>query len=537
MKQFFAVMARRKTSAALTFLGVLGLGLLLTHLIPSVYESRATFLVERDETSTEEFGESFSGYADRRIQVMRKRVFTKANLSALSNRFELFGQESYLADGQLREKPLAELAKRFDLKLLKIKAADAKMRFQVESAIAFEVSYRDGEPARAQRVLEYIIETFETANREDGSLAKDAASGLLSREEADLKASLSASEKRLRDFKQDHLYTLPDLTENNLRVLERTETEVFDTRQELRNKQERRVYLQAELSALKPHALNYDAVGNRILGAPDRLKSLQAELAGKRARYSASHPDITRLEREIQSLEAEVGGFSSVPDTELANRIEFIRGERAQLVERYSPQHPSVQSLDSELRSLESALRSAQSQSSRVSRTDTPDNPAYIATKAQLEAVILDIAELQSRLSKLSSKFAEYERRVEQAPAVERQYNELDREYQQILAEYEQTRKKGFATKLAGSLEESGNLRGLSVLEPANLPESPKSPNRFVLLVGSFLLATWLALVVAYLREHSDDRIFTADQLEKRMGEGPLATIPDYQPLTGLGRS
>ena len=60
----------------------------------------------------------------------------------------------------------------------------------------------------------------------------------------------------------------------------------------------------------------FSDTGERILSTRDRLKMLKSQLASAKARYAPDHPDIARLQREVDGLEQD--SASKVPGTATA---------------------------------------------------------------------------------------------------------------------------------------------------------------------------------------------------------------------------
>ena len=71
-----------------------------------------------------------------------------------------------------------------------------------------------------------------------------------------------------------------------------------------------------------------------------------------------------------------------------------------------------------------------------------------------------------------------YQKRLEEAPLNERQYNALVREFDLAKQDYEATSKRHDMSETAVNLEEHKAGENLEVLDPATLPEQPSEPNR-----------------------------------------------------------
>lgn len=529
LKGWIQILRRRLFSVSVVAALVLVAGVSAALLMPASYRSTATILVEQEELSQEVTGTEKSTYADRRINVLSKRVLSRDNLSKLAREFELFEETSY-QDGKLLRSALEDLRTRIDVETVTAEVIDSKMRFQVSATIAFNVSFVAKDPLKAQLVNERLVQMFFEENSALLYRGSAAATDLFGREESQLAQRIDEQEDELRLFKEKNVYTLPEMQSINIQGLEKINDQIASSRLQLKTLHEQRIYLESELVRLSPSAISYDADGGRVLGHEDRLKVLRAEYAAKKSKYSRSHPDIKKLRREIASLEAELKANAEKEtdaEKEITAELINLRTELAGLKSLYSADHPSIKALDGRIESLAGQLQTEQGRALPSSLIDLKaDNPAYITAASKLKSAMLEIDTLQEMLLELEQEREIYEGRLEKAPLVEREYRQLERKYEQALEEYQTIRERRFAAQLAGSIETSSTGQGLRVLEEADYPEKPHKPNRKLLVVAALALSLWAGIGTALIQEHYDERIWTAEDIVKELSEQPLSVIP-----------
>ena len=90
----------------------------------------------------------------------------------------------------------------------------------------------------------------------------------------------------------------------------------------------------------------------------------------------------------------------------------------------------------------------------------------------------MEIQELNRSRAELEKIIAGYQKRLEDAPLNEQQYNALLRESNMAKVAYEEMSKRTVASETAQSLEEHKAGENLEVLDPASLPEQASEPNR-----------------------------------------------------------
>jgi succinoglycan biosynthesis transport protein ExoP len=458
---------------------VVAAGVSAVLLIPASYRSTATILVEQEEFSREVTGVEKSAYADRRINILSKRVLSSDSLSKLAKEFDLYEEANY-KDGKLLRPTLAGLRKRIDVEPVTAEVIDSKTRFQVSATIAFNVAFIAADPLLAQRVTERLVQMFLDENAALLSRGSAAATDLLRKEEDQLAEKIEELEDKLKVFKESNVFSLPEMQNMNVEGLERITEELSSARLQLKTLQEQRIQLESELVRLSPNAIGYDAEGKRVLGHEDRLKVLRAEYAQKSEEYLPSHPDIQKLRREIARLESDLKA-----------------SEKA------------------ETKSLPTALIDLKA-----------DNPAYITAASNLRSTMLEIETVEETLAQLEEDRKVYQDRIEKSPVVEREYVKLERDYEQAVEEYQTIRERRFAAQLSGAIDTSSTGQGLRVLEEPDYPEDPYKPNRKLLLFATLLLAVWAGFGTALVREHFDDRIWSVEDVVSELSEPPLSAIP-----------
>ena len=522
MKNWLTVLRRRKVGASILALTILAIGTSAAILLPSTYRSLATILVDQQEISDEDGGGE-TGYADHRLQILTKRVLSGENLNKIAKDIGIFEAEAY-QDGKLSQEALRGFRKDINMEMINTEVIDSKMRFKVDATITFDISYIGKDPQTTQRVTKQLVELFFKENISSQSNLTAASTDLLQKEEQQLITKIDEVEGRIRDFNQGAIYTHPDMKESNVRGLEKTSDEISEAKIQLRSLEENRTFLESELIRLSPNSITFDSEGERVLGNADRLKVLRAKLAEIRVRYSDSHPDLTRIRKQIASLEEASGETSAAK--QIRAELKELRADLRVQTKRYSESHPNIKSIQRKISSLAKELEKERSRAQADSPLSEADNPAYITAASKLKAAELDIAALEESLEQLQTERALFEERLEKSPAAQREFNQLQREYKQVTNELESTRKKRLSARLSGSLGYSVNTEGLKLLEPASYPEKPHKPNRKLLLLVTFVLAAWAAIGFALVREHFDDRLWTVEDLMAELTEPPLSVIP-----------
>ena len=511
---------RRRRPALITGVSVLVIALCAALFWPPNYRSIGTILIEQQELPSDLVQSTITSYADQRIQEISQRVMTTDNLLRIIQRYDLYPK---LRRSEPREVLIERMRKDIHFQMISADVMDPRQGRATKADIAFSVSYDSGSPDVAARVANELISLYLDENvKSRRQQAQDAAQFLqdasvrLDKTIKDLQAQIAA-------FKDKHINTLPDQALLNNELLMRSQEELSDVDTQLRSLEQQSTYLDAQLAQISPSSQVYTSTGERVLSPTDRLKFLRTEYARLSGIYSPDHPDVLRTKREIEALEKTVGLVDSSND--LQRQLEDARTQLAGARGRYGPEHPDVLRLEREVQTLTQAI--ASSKATVVPTTvPTPDNPAYIAVKAQRESAQAQMEALQQKRAEISAKVTGLEGRLAAAPAVERDYSAMLRELEADRLQYQEVQQKQLEAQLSQNLEDQQKGERFTLIEPPLAPQIPTSPNRLLIAALGLLLSLVAPLGTVAVLESNDPRVRNRRDLEDLLRVPPLAVLP-----------
>jgi uncharacterized protein involved in exopolysaccharide biosynthesis len=420
------------------------------------------------------------------------------------------------------EEILERMRKDIKLDLVTADVIDRRSGSKTSAAIAFTLSYDSENADKAQKVANELVSLYLNENLKNRQQQVAETSTFLSGEAERLSKHISEIEARLAAFKKKNMGRLPELSQLNLQIRDRTEAELSEVDRQLQSVVERRFYLESQLAQIKPNSPIVSSTGERILDADERLRALNAQYAGMVGVYSENHPDLIRMRREMDALRKETGAAGDA--TETAQRLDKLRTDRAALREKYSDDHPDVARLDRELRSLEQALAAEYAVPAAPPRR--PENPTYLTFQAQLDALNSEQKSLQVRHKELLAKRTQYETRLEQTPQVEREYLDLGRDHENSVLRYREIKAKLMEAEVAQELEKGAKAERFSLIDPPQYPEKPRSPNRPAILLVGFVAALGGGVGYGGVLEGLDGSVKNARQLARTLPTPLLTVIP-----------
>lgn len=517
---YWTLIKRRKWSLLIPFILISVVGIGIAYTLPPVFKSEANIIIERQSIPKDLIDTTITSYVQEQIEQIRQRIATTENLKQIADQFDLYNDE--------REKDpqeaFREINSSFVVATKDVTTIDPDQRGTRRATVSFTIGFSYPDAERAQQVAADLTDRFLASHREDRTAKAQEVIRVLEFEADSLKSEVSAMEGEIAEFKQNEFSQLPELMNMNLRLFEKSELAVAQTETQIRQYNDKLDALRAEQSLTDPYRDVETEAGNRIATASKRLSGLTAEFLRLSERYSARHPDVIRLSREIRSL-AEQSGDNARADeilTQLVRQQEKLRDARLS----YGAQHPEVLGLEKSIAALQRGLQSVAIGSSNSLASLPPDNPRYVSLQSTISGNESNLQAARSNLTKYQKDVVEYERRLYETPVVDNNLSAQMLEYEGARQKYRDLKKKLRDAQLALRLESGGNAERFVLANPAYLPVLPESPNRIAISALAIMFAAIFGLLLAALREYLDKTIRGSKSISDILGVPPLAVIP-----------
>ena len=392
-----------------------------------------------------------------------------------------------------------------------------------KATIAFTLTFDDKNPAIAQKVANELTSLFLKENIKSRTESAENATLFLSEESRRLKDKIQKIQSELAAFKEKNLNQLPQISQLNQQELTGLSGQLLSLDSQERSLHERQFYLEGELAQIDPNALATNAAGNRVFDMKDRLKVLESEYPSLQAGYSANHPDVIKVKREIDSLKKQTGSNTDLNkmNAELTDK----KALRALLLKQYSEKHPDVLKLQKQIALLQQSMVTAKDTESNISSVQ-PDNPAYITLKAQLQSIHAEFKSLAYTRSQLNKKTDELRQSLRQAPLVEKEYTDLIQELDNSNIRYREVSTREMEAQISQQLEVERKGERFTLIDPPQEPLEPISPNRIAILFLGFVFALASGFGSVFLVEMLGSTINNEKTIATILGVSPLLSIP-----------
>lgn len=521
---YLATMRRIKGRWVTVSTLILLIGVTVAFALPAVYRSSATILIEQQEIPQELVRSTVTSYADQRIQVISQRVMTRSNLLEIIRKYDLYKDER---EKEPLEVVLADMRDDIEMRMVSAEVVDPRSGRPTVATIAFTLTYFSESPKMAQKVANELASLYLNENlRSRREQATEAADFL---EEGADKLSLRITdlEQKLAEFKQKNAKQLPDLSQLNMQLLDRTDTQLLEMERQIRAVEERKIYLKSELAQINPNTTLYSENGERLLSSADRLKSLKTKYVSSSAVYSSDHPDLVKMKKQIAALEMETGNVADDVDNrrQLTEQKSELKTQLVLSRETYAEDHPEVQRLQHTLVKLDEALATAPA-SDQVAKQVRADNPIYAQLQTELAAAEAEHRAWVEKGDQLQALKRDYESRLANTPQVEMEYRGLMRDYENAMVKYQEMNAKKMEAQLGEVLETERKGERFTLIEPPQMPEEPVRPNRLAVVFLGLVFSLVGAGGTVVVSHSLDKTIRGGAGIEALLGASPLAVIP-----------
>ncbi|MBN1204518.1 MAG: chain-length determining protein [Myxococcaceae bacterium] len=439
--QVLVALWRRKALVGAIAAAVFAVGAAVVMTRPSMYEASSVVRVEPQRPSEEMVRHTVSELIEQRLLTVRQELMARPVLQKAIEEMALY-PDVVSEDGM--EAAVAQLRK--------------DLTVSVEGENAFELTYANRDPRVAAQVANRLPEIFaeETLKLRQAQAAR--ATQLFNEEMEALARSVSAWEQRIAQFKVDHMGELPEQLEMNMRGLERVSHLMQTKSEELRAAEARR----SDLARARNHA---DSEAGRLEAAEN---GLTRSLVAARTAWTEDHPEIKRLESELEAMTAK--------RRDAEGRLVADRQERLRVAEL--------------------------------------------------------ITSIQGEIKDLQQRAEAYQRRLDNTPRWAHELSVMDRDYEIARTKYQSVVSRKVEAEIAEELEAKSSKSLFNVISPAGVPGIPARPDRYGGMLIALLVALGLGALTGVILEMRDDSIRDGQELRERLTLPVLAVVPNMQGRT-----
>jgi len=513
---------RRKKSFIFSFLAIFLLGFAVALVLPPIYRSEATILIQDQQIPEDYVRPTSRDFAEERIEKITQQVLSRPKLLNIVKQFDLYPE---MQQQKTPTEIVAKMKKDISLELINAEQRTKKGGRLYTMTVAFRLAYEGKDPETAQKVADTLANLYLDMDVKSREQLASGTTDFFKNELERINIQMSNQEREISVFEKEHLRELPTDKGYNLQAISRLERELDQVDMKLQLLKEKKIHLTAELAKIDP-LTPIVIEGEGIASNPNqRLKELNLQLVKLQSIYSEKHPDIKKLKREIMELESQV----QMSDNSI-NKIKQLKQKESELVvltATHGPEHPDVKALKKEVHQLSSEVDKLMTEKAKMQvAQEKPDNPIYINIQAQIESIDLEIKAIEKDKEEIWKGISDYQSRIENAPQVEKRLKELNREYKSLQDKYTGISEKLMAAQVSQEMQDKEKGQRFSITSPAYVPDKPTKPKRMVITLIGFLFALGIGYGFASFKDSMDRGIRTPSQIKELTGTPVLSSIP-----------
>ncbi|HUO14435.1 MAG TPA: Wzz/FepE/Etk N-terminal domain-containing protein [Verrucomicrobiae bacterium] len=481
MDDYLAMLRRRAKVILIPALLAPLAGFLISYVFPAKYTSQSLILVEGQKVPESMVQPVVSEDLTERVATLQQQVLSQSRLEPVVNRLypnRNAQQVSEIID-DIRANMTVEPVMT-DMSQIGNPSGVKRKPGSSSPVPGFYVNYTSSNPSDAQQVCNELTALMVDENLRSIQAAATGTSDVLNRGLEDAKHNLDDLDAKLAAFKKQYVGQLPGDEENNLKMLSALSQQLDTYTQRQNLAQQDKTYTETQLGQ-QLAAWKYSQSSTNPQTLEKQLSDLQAQLLDLEAKYTDDHPDVIKTKADI---------------AEVKRKLAEVNKASAEAVDPGSEKASGDEPL--EIRQLRQQLNR--------------DNE--------------EMAEDSREMKRLQKSIADYQEHLSLSPAVEEQYKELTRDYDNANKNYQDLLAKKSTADLTVKMTNQSEGERMFPLNPANLPDSPSFPNRWLFAGGGLGAGLAIGVGLAMWMELRDKSIRTEADAEAALELPMLVAVP-----------
>ena len=445
-------------------IGAIAAGVILR--IPDKYEASARIFVDTQSILKPLMsGLTVQPNIDQQVMMLSRTLISRPNIEKLIR----------MSDADLNIESKAdqeELIERLT-KTLQIKSTNRDN--------LYTISFRDTDPAKAQRVVQSLVSIFVESSLGDKRQDSASARKFIDEQIRSYEKKLEEAESRLKDFKLRNIEIQTADGKSGVERLGDISTMLEKSKLELHEAENARDAIRRQIVGVNPVLLPESPGADAGVSMPEidgRIDTQKRNLDTLLQKYTDRHPDVLGTRRLIKELEEQ-------------KRQEIISRQK------FAAANPGTGIGGTQI-----------SQQLKVAMAESEAN----------------VASLRARVTEYETRYKRSKELMKSMPQIEAEYAQLNRDYEINKKNYEQLVTRRESAELTGDLESAGAGADFRLIDPPRASPTPVAPNRLVLLPLGLLLAIGGGIFAA----------FVASQLRPVFFDGKVLRDETGLPLLGI---
>lgn len=280
---------------------------------------------------------------------------------------------------------------------------------------------------------------------------------------------------------------------------------------------------------------NADALPENLTYRLNRQSLLQERLSRAERELDALK---TRRENVIRIYETtgtlQPGTQARTPEQQ---QLEQLQRELNTALTIYSETNPRIRILRARIEALRSQIETQTLVSAQNgSAPDTLETRATTALEVSLAEIDSETGTLRDDITTIQTELTSLQDGIERTPRNRITLQAMERELENLRQLHSSAVQRLNQARMGERVETAAKGDRITLLEPANVPNAPTSPNRMMIVGGGFAAGLALSIGLFFLMELLVQSIRRPADIEKKLKITPLITLPVIEPVAARRR-
>lgn len=466
-RDYMRLFSRRKWFIVITTFAVALVTAVVASVLPNSYKATTTIFVDPQKVPDNYVSTTVTTPVVDRLARLRQEILSETRLSQIINEMGLYPE--------LRKRESPEEVIRLMQKKITVDVAASNHQKTLD---AFSISYENSNPALAAEVANRLASLFIEDNMKTREQSVLGTTDFLTKELEDAQKDLKDKEDQITALKTKYAGELPESEMMHVQALNALQTDLRSEMDAVERDQQQRTSLEAQL-ADNPAVVNLDT-GNSM---------------------------------EVTAMRAE--------ESELQNQMDELR-------KRYGPAYPDVVKKNMEIRDMEDRIEQAKktAAANQPSVAPAPTGQSNPVVQAQITKLSEEITGHQQKQQEIKAQIADHESQLERIPLFQQQMSGITRDYEAAEDNYKRLLERKFSADMAEDLEVRQKGERFEILDPAQVPSAPDSPNRPLINLAGLVGGLFAGLAGALVLQILDPSVQTEREVVGEVGAPVFAEVP-----------
>ena len=463
--------------------------------LPSVYESTSLLTVRPPTVSSNLVQALSTEVLSQRLSTINKEVLSRSSLEPMIQKYDLYKQER--SSGMPLELVVEKMYKNIVVDLEET---------GTEKVAAFRIRYRDRDPQAARNVTADLASKYVNLQVQTSTEIAESTNLLFEKQLQEKKLVLDELEKQRLDIMMQNVAALPESEQGLVAQLEG-----LRLREDTIAKEKQTLFVE------KGRLSDSIAANNRQMRLIEDFGEKESQDTARQVSQIEDTPAYGELMRRRADLNAQLDNLQKV----------------------FREKHPSVVAKQNEIDRVNEEFENLKKNTDKRVQvaTQATGRRAELQKKnlelenqriqAQIGQVEQQISMKDTERQQNSVQIAALESRINTIPSVKVALEGITAQYQSAKQTYDEILKKKNDAETVVGVETNAQGETIRVQDPANVPQSPVAPKRFLLTLIGTGIGLFIGLLFAALFEVPRlMRIQNIDDAKHYTGLPVLASVP-----------